>query len=136
MPHRVVAAGTFDGIHPGHESFLRQARALGDELVVIVARDSTVERLKGHRPAKNEAERQASLEALPVVDQAVLGSVGRDYLATVVALNPAVVALGYDQWPDEAKLATELTERGLGHVTLVRLKAFEPEQYHSSLLSP
>ena len=41
----VVVAGTFDGIHPGHLSFLKQASELGNELVVIVARDKTVQRL-------------------------------------------------------------------------------------------
>ena len=39
---RVLATGTFDLLHPGHVYFLTQARAMGDELFVIVARDSNV----------------------------------------------------------------------------------------------
>lgn len=135
MGKRVLVAGTFDGIHPGHESFLQQAKALGDELVVLVARDQTVMRLKGHAPRQGEAERQAALAALPIVNQAVLGNLGGDYLAKVVELKPDVLALGYDQWPNEEKLANELAARGLGNVRLVRLKAYQPERYHSSLLN-
>ena len=36
---RVVATGTFDIIHPGHIRFLEEAKKLGDELIVIVARE-------------------------------------------------------------------------------------------------
>ncbi len=131
---RVVAAGTFDGIHPGHESFLSQAKALGDELVVIVARDVTVERLKGHRPRQAEADRVAAVQALPMVDQVVLGSVDGDYLRVVLDLKADSLALGYDQWPNEAKLAQQLAERGLPNVLIVRLKPFEPDRYHSSAI--
>ena len=46
---RVMASGVFDLIHLGHISYLEQARSYGDELVVVVARDSTAERRK-HRP--------------------------------------------------------------------------------------
>ena len=47
---RVAVFGVFDGIHAGHQDFLRQAREYGDELVVIVARDKSVTQLKGKPP--------------------------------------------------------------------------------------
>lgn len=131
---RVVVAGTFDGLHPGHESFLQQAKQLGDELVVIVARDATVRRRKHRVPVRSESQRLAAVQALPLVDQALLGSRGRDYLALVVKLRPSILALGYDQWPDERELRRELDERGLGRTQLVRLQPFEPERYHSSFI--
>jgi FAD synthetase len=43
---RVLATGTFDLLHPGHLFYLEQSKALGDELVVIVARDANVK----HKP--------------------------------------------------------------------------------------
>ncbi|MDL5503512.1 MAG: adenylyltransferase/cytidyltransferase family protein, partial [Candidatus Methanoperedens sp.] len=43
---RVLATGTFDILHPGHLLYLSKARALGDELYVIVARDSMIK----HKP--------------------------------------------------------------------------------------
>ncbi len=58
MGKRVVCAGTFDHLHPGHLDFLRQAKALGDELVVIAARDETVSRIKGFTPTYNEEIRK------------------------------------------------------------------------------
>ncbi|HTD81915.1 MAG TPA: adenylyltransferase/cytidyltransferase family protein, partial [Thermoplasmata archaeon] len=53
---RVMATGVFDLLHPGHVAFLREAKALGDELVVVVARDSTAKRFK-HTPITPEAQR-------------------------------------------------------------------------------
>jgi len=134
MQRRVLVAGTFDGIHPGHESFLSQAKALGTELVVIIARDQTVIVKKGHAPVQSEIDRVLAVKELAMVDKAVLGSLGGDYLLRVVELNPDVLALGYDQWPNESLLRTDLDAHGLQHVEIVRLKPFEPDKYHSSLL--
>ncbi|MCJ7794379.1 MAG: adenylyltransferase/cytidyltransferase family protein, partial [Methanoregulaceae archaeon] len=44
---RVVATGTFDLLHPGHLYYLEQSKKLGDELFVIVARNTNVR----HKPA-------------------------------------------------------------------------------------
>ncbi len=132
--NRILVAGTFDGIHPGHESFLHQARALGDELVVIVARDANAKARRGYLPKHPEAERLAAIRALPMVDQAELGD-SKDFLRPVVEFAPNVLALGYDQWPDEASLITQLRARDLSDVKVVRLAAFKPEQYHSSRLN-
>ena len=41
-----MATGVFDLLHPGHIYFLTEARRLGDELVVVVARDSTARKFK------------------------------------------------------------------------------------------
>jgi len=53
---RVMATGVFDLLHPGHIHYLTEAKKLGDELVVVVARTSTAERFK-HRPIVSEAQR-------------------------------------------------------------------------------
>ena len=107
---RVLATGTFDIIHPGHIYFLEQARALGDELWVIVARDSTVR----HKPTPVIPERQrlAMVSALRVVDHAVLGD-EKDMLAPVERIRPDVIALGHDQYFDEDELRHQLAERGI-----------------------
>jgi cytidyltransferase-like protein len=42
----VMTFGTFDVFHPGHRFYLAEARKLGDRLLVIVALDSTVEKIK------------------------------------------------------------------------------------------
>lgn len=125
---RVLACGTFDLFHPGHESFLRQAAALGDELVVVVARDENVLRIKGRAPAQSEQERLDAIAALCVVSRAQLGLPGSDFLRVVDDLAPDVIALGYDQ-----RAPKGLAER-FPAVRIITLDAHEPERYKSSLL--
>ena len=130
----VVVAGTFDGIHPGHLSFLKQASELGNELVVIVARDKTVQTVKGHKPKLSEQQRCKDLRSLSIVKRAILGDDTGDFLKPVVQLQPDVLALGYDQWPVEAALIKELCARGLTDTKVVRLESHQPTKYHSSIL--
>ena len=65
---RVVATGTFDILHPGHVLYLSEARKLGDELYVIVARDSTIKHKR--KPLIPEDQRRFMLRALTCVDHA------------------------------------------------------------------
>jgi len=65
----VATGGCFDLLHPGHLNLLRQARALGDALVVCLNSDDSVRRRKGrNRPIVPAAGRVAMLEALEPVD--------------------------------------------------------------------
>ncbi len=67
----VVTNGCFDILHLGHVTYLENARALGDALLVGVNSDSTVRELKGPtRPINSERERAAILAALEAVDAA------------------------------------------------------------------
>jgi FAD synthetase len=108
---RVMASGVFDLLHPGHLYFLSQAKKLGDELIVVVARDRTAARLK-RPPILPEELRREMVEALKPVDKAVLGSL-TDIYHTVEELKPDVIALGYDQHFDEAEVESECHRRGL-----------------------
>ncbi|MEJ2068698.1 MAG: adenylyltransferase/cytidyltransferase family protein, partial [Deltaproteobacteria bacterium] len=98
--------------------FLEQARELGDELVVVVARDSTVKTLK-HHPVTNERVRRMMVQALEICDYAVLGYEG-DHYRIIQELRPDIVALGYDQSPSESELKRELRARDI-HADVVRL---------------
>ncbi len=69
----VFTNGVFDILHAGHVQFLRQARALGDLLVVGINRDRSAQRLKGQsRPINSERDRLALVAALEPVDYVVL----------------------------------------------------------------
>jgi rfaE bifunctional protein nucleotidyltransferase chain/domain/rfaE bifunctional protein kinase chain/domain len=69
----VATGGCFDLLHPGHLSLLRQARALGDTLVVCVNSDESVRRRKGpDRPIVPAADRIALLQALEPVDAVIM----------------------------------------------------------------
>jgi D-beta-D-heptose 7-phosphate kinase/D-beta-D-heptose 1-phosphate adenosyltransferase len=70
---RIVATnGCFDILHPGHLTYLRDARGLGDRLVVLVNSDDSVRRLKGRdRPVNPLDHRMAMLAGLECVDWVV-----------------------------------------------------------------
>ena len=68
----IMTNGCFDILHPGHISYLQQARALGDRLVVAVNSDASVRELKGDsRPINSVESRMAVLAALSCVDWVV-----------------------------------------------------------------
>jgi len=107
---RVLATGTFDILHPGHVYFLTQARELGDELFVIIARDSNVTHKP--KPIIPEEQRLEMVNALRTVDKALLGS-EKDMFEPLKEIKPDIIALGYDQRFDIELLEKELTKRGL-----------------------
>jgi FAD synthetase len=117
---RVMATGVFDLLHPGHVFFLQEARKLGDELVVVVARDQTARRLK-YEPYVPEHIRREMVEALKPVDQAILGSAS-DIYETVLKVRPDIIALGHDQVWNEQEIAAECARRGVP-AKVVRLPA-------------
>ncbi|MEU4341880.1 PfkB family carbohydrate kinase [Nocardia sp. NPDC023852] len=69
----VATGGCFDLLHPGHVSLLRQARAMGDGLVVCLNSDASVRRLKGpRRPIVTARDRARLLIELSSVDAVVV----------------------------------------------------------------
>ena len=108
---RVLATGVFDIIHTGHISYLEQAKAMGDELVVVVACDNTVRKRK-HEPITPDTMRASIINSLKPVDMTVIGNDG-DIYRTIEELRPDIIVLGYDQTFDENELKDELSERGI-----------------------
>ena len=136
-PHRrkvVLASGVFDLLHLGHVKFLEEAKKAGGknaELLVIVARDSTVQRMKGRKPIMPEDQRRALVESLRVVDEAVLGLEDFDIGDVIERVKPDVIALGYDQSEMEEQVQEYVNKRGL-RVRIVRLDKFENDALSSS----
>lgn len=96
----VLASGTFDLLHLGHVRFLEEAKKAGGkdaELVVIVARDSTVKARKGKKPVMPEDQRRALVESLKVVDEAILGLEDFSIDKVIEKIKPDVIAVGHDQ---------------------------------------
>jgi FAD synthetase len=106
---RVMASGVFDIIHTGHISYLEQAKAMGDELVVVVACDNTVRKRK-HDPVTPEKMRARIIASLKPVDMAVIGNDG-DIFKTIEKIRPDIIVLGFDQTFDENELRKELSKR-------------------------
>jgi FAD synthetase len=124
---RVVCAGTFDHFHLGHVDFLKQARDLGGELIVIVARDENVKRIKDLLPEQNEAERRERVERTGIPDKVILGYSDKDIFLILEGLKPDIIALGYDQRVNE-----DTIKKRLPNCKVVRLKPFKPDKYKSS----
>ncbi|PIZ49891.1 FAD synthase [Candidatus Woesearchaeota archaeon CG_4_10_14_0_2_um_filter_57_5] len=124
----VMCFGTFDVLHPGHIAYLREAVSYGSRLVVIVARDATVLRIKGKVPLHTEEQRLRAVAARESI--AVLGGVDDPY-EVLSLFHPAVLCLGYDQRGFADGLAEALRERKLSP-RVVRASAFHPERYKSS----
>lgn len=112
----VMAQGTFDVLHPGHIHYLRESKTQGDKLVVVISRDSRLER----KLVFTEDERREIVDSLEMVDEAVLGSEG-DIYSTVERINPDVITLGYDQDHSETQVK-KMAENATGHdVDVVRV---------------
>lgn len=118
---KVMATGTFDLLHMGHIYYLKEAEKLGDKLVVVVATDKTVRRLK-HEPVNPEEVRLNLIKELKVVDEAYLGHED-DIYEIVEEIKPDIIALGFDQIHDENTIKSQLKKRRL-NVKVIRLSEF------------
>jgi D-beta-D-heptose 7-phosphate kinase/D-beta-D-heptose 1-phosphate adenosyltransferase len=118
----VFTNGVFDLLHPGHVRYLRQARALGDALIVGVNSDASVRRNKGpERPVNPEAERAEVLVALDCVDAAVIFD--EDTPAEIVAAcQPDILVKGAD-WPADQIVGRDTVEARGGRVVRIPVEA-------------
>jgi FAD synthetase len=130
----VLASGVFDLLHLGHVKFLEEAKKAGGEnaeLIVIIARDSTVERAKGRKPIMSEDQRRALVESLKVVDKAVLGYEKFDIGEVIEHIRPDIIALGYDQ-EDMEKQVQDYVDTHKVEVKIVRIGKFGENSLDSS----
>ena len=126
----VFTNGCFDLLHPGHVSYLRAARSLGDALVVGLNSDASIKRLKGpSRPVVSEKDRAIMLEALESVDAIIL--FGEDTPVRLMReLEPAVYVKGGDYRVEDLPEAEVAREFGAE----VRIIPFEPGYSTSALI--
>jgi FAD synthetase len=130
----VLASGVFDLLHLGHVRFLEDAKKAGGEnakLIVIIARDSTVEKLKGRKPIMSEEERLAIVKSLKVVDEAILGYEGLDIGEVVKKIKPDIIALGWDQKEMEQEV-TEFLSNHKMPTKIVQISKFGENTLDSS----
>ncbi len=130
----VLASGTFDLLHLGHVRYLEEAKKAGGKnakLLVIVARDKTVEKRKGQGPIMPEEHRRALVESLKVVDQAILGYEEFDIGSVIEELKPDIIAVGYDQTGIEKQVRRAIEQKKLP-VQVVRVSKFGKDELDSS----
>ncbi len=129
---KVLVFGTFDILHKGHEYFLSHAKREGEELFAIVARDETVERVKGMPPVNKENKRLEALKSLEVINDAFLGE-KKDFLLSVKKVMPDIICLGYDQKFLVKELEEEIKNQNW-NIEVKRIDAYYADRYKSSIL--
>ena len=140
QPIRVFLGGTFDGLHGGHLFLLRFARRRGLAMArrlrrpgvrvsVVIARDDSVERIKGRAPHHTQRDRQRLVAALRPVDEVFVGY-RDDFVKSVRRVRPDLIVLGYDQ-----SLAWDEILRQAGiQARIVRCPQFPGRHLKSSLI--
>jgi FAD synthetase len=131
---KVMIAGTFDIIHPGHIFLIKEAAKLGD-VYVIVSTDKNRERYAGEPPIVPQEQRLEVVSNLKNVKKAVIGRSDNNTLKTVEQIDPDIILLGPNQKYDIATLKEGLVAIGLGHIEVKRLEIYYNKfELHSSSL--
>lgn len=131
---KVLIAGTFDLIHPGHIYLINEAAKLGD-VYVIVATDKNRELYSGEAPIVPEDQRLAVMKSIKNVKDAKLGRHDNDTLKTVEEIQPDIVLLGPNQKYSSKTLKKGLKEIGFNDIEVRRLETYyEKFELHSSSL--
>lgn len=138
----VIASGVFDILHIGHIMYLKNAKRLAGKngtLIVIIARDSLVKKIKGKKPLLNERERKIIVSSIKFVDKVILGPSKSDLISGMKVIlrkyKPNILAIGYDQNRVEEAFKKIIEEEpSFKEVKLVKLRRYGPKNSKSSLI--
>ena len=116
---RVFVAGSFDMLHSGHITFLKEASKYG-ELFVGLGSDYSIEKYKGHKPVCGEEERLFMILAIRYVSEAWIntGEGPLDFAEDIEHTAPDIFICNDDQFSEEKKLLCK--ELGIQFIVLQR----------------
>ncbi len=120
---KILIAGTFDLIHPGHIYLINEAAKLGD-VYIIVATDKNRKLYSGISPIIPQEQRLEVIRSIKNVKEARLGRNDNDTLKTVEEINPDIILLGPDQKYSIELLLEGLKARNLNHIEVKRLETY------------
>ncbi len=126
--------GTFDGVHKGHLNFFQQAKKLAKKsfLIVSIARDKNVLKIKERLPFLNEKKRLALIKKYKIADKIVLSGI-KNHIPHITKEKPDIIALGYDQKAYVKNLKKDLKNKGT-LAKIVRLRPYREKIYKNNLL--
>lgn len=123
-----IVFGVFDGFHEGHKFFLKEALKRTDELLVVVAPDVAVLKLKGKNPRAPFLERARAVSDFDNRIRTIQGDEEEGSWRVLKNAQPDIVFLGYDQ----TAIADELKKM---KVRFDFIESHEPHMYKSSKLA-
>ena len=131
---KIMVFGTFDGLHKGHMNMFKQAKNLAQNsfLIVSVARDKNVLRIKNKKSIFSEKERMVLVKKGKLADKVILAG-KNNHLLHILKESPDIIALGYDQKTYVKNLKKDLKNKGL-LVKVIRLKPYKEKIYKNHLL--
>jgi len=127
---KVLVAGSFDGFHVGHQFFIQQGIDLSGSLVVVVARDKTIERIKGRLPRNRESQRLDHICSIYTGITSMNPRLGRSDGSVIDLLkeeSPDILLLGYDQ-----DFKVSFFKSHFPDLKIYRAKAYNPHIFKSS----
>jgi FAD synthetase len=137
---KIMAFGTFDGLHQGHLNFFKQAKNLARNsfLIVSIARDKNVIKIKKEKPRFSEKERLLLIKKSKLADKVVLAGKAK-YLPHILKEKPDIIALGYDQKAYVQNLKKDLKNLPVQTgknilIKIIRLKPYQEKIYKNHLL--
>jgi len=131
---KVLVFGVFDGLHKGHQYFLREAKKLGDYLIVAIPLDDVVKEIKKRAPLENFETRKKHLQAEDFVDEVISSDASLNNWGVLERSHPDIIVLGYDQDDLKKALENHLLRNGI-EIKIKVIKSFKPRKYKSSLLN-
>ena len=131
---KIMVFGTFDGLHEGHLNFFKQAKKFmkNSFLIVSIARDKNVIRIKRKKPKFSEKQRFNLIKKIKFIDKVILGGKVK-YLLHILKEKPDIIALGYDQKNYVQELKRDLKSKGI-FIKIVRLKPYKEKIYKNHLI--
>ncbi len=127
-----MAFGTFDFFHAGHEFYLNKAKQFGDQLIVVIARDRTVKKIKNAVPTNSERKRLKAVKSKDIADKIILGY-HKDKYKVIKKYRPDIIVLGYDQFVFTQALKKTIIDLKL-NTRIERMDAHFPQVYKSSII--
>ncbi|MFN5217282.1 MAG: D-glycero-beta-D-manno-heptose 1-phosphate adenylyltransferase [Sphingomonadales bacterium] len=131
----VFTNGCFDILHAGHVTYLQEAAALGDFLVVGINSDDSVKRLEKSpaRPLQNEFSRTTVMAALQCVGAVIVFDEDTP-LDLILAVKPDVLVKGADYKIEDIVGAKEVLAAGGEVKTLEFLPGFSTSNIEKKIL--
>jgi len=128
----IAIFGSFDGLHPGHEYLLAEAAKCG-EVLVILAQDDVIRRLKHREPYEGFEMRQKALEEHSDVSRVIASDAGEGEYQCILRERPDIVGFGYDQQELQENFLAWKEKTGY-HCLVVTFSPFKADIYKTSLL--